>query len=193
MRGEHLNFVAGGNADTGSSPHARGARLASLGMPWPNGIIPACAGSTRCFPGRRRELGDHPRMRGEHRPVARTPLPDRGSSPHARGAHLVGGGTSPRLGIIPACAGSTLARPRETCPSWDHPRMRGEHSVAGGTSCGHGGSSPHARGAHSSASGWNLRSGIIPACAGSTVPVCVKPCEVQDHPRMRGEHRICNF
>ena len=24
MRGEHLNAVAGGNADTGSSPHARG-------------------------------------------------------------------------------------------------------------------------------------------------------------------------
>ena len=113
-------------------------------------------------------------------------------------------------GIIPACAGSTdeceveedyyegssphargarNGRSSWSCPSGDHPRMRGEH-VRGGA----------AR---------TPRHGIIPACAGSTTPVCamiastagssphargaLKPVVTlmaawRDHPRMRGEH-----
>mgnify|MGYP006885945012 CR=1 FL=1 len=34
--------------------------------------------------------------------------------------------------------------------------------------------------------------GIIPACAGSTVDVVVSGRKRRDHPRMCGEHRICD-
>ena len=50
------------------------------------------------------------------------------------------------------------------------------------------GSSPHTRGAHQP-SGWRCSQGrIIPAYAGSTVPVSVTPVSRWDHPRIRGEH-----
>ncbi len=116
------------------------------------------------------------------------------------------------LGIIPACAGSTPsasgrgavflgssphargARPwgcTRGRPSWDHPRMRGEHlpsllllrllvgiiPACAGSTVGmaapvslEGGSSPHARGARGSDQG-GLRG-------------------FWDHPRMRGEHDV---
>ena len=107
MRGEHSlgNVVL--SVETGSSPHARGARLRVGGVPRARGIIPACAGSTARTPGCAWSCRDHPRMRGEHGDVVGSTSDPGGSSPHARGArhvrlrHLRGGG------IIPACAGST--------------------------------------------------------------------------------------
>ena len=53
-----------------------------------------------------------------------------------------------KVGIIPACAGSTS---RESTEQW---------SLTG--------SSPHARGARPYAPGQHSAQGIIPACAGST-------------------------
>ena len=114
------------------------------------------------------------------------------------------------LGIIPACAGSTVGplRTRVTIQGSsphargaprvgviksyifrDHPRMRGEHHQGRGRA--------------------NVRGGIIPACAGSTpsdlapsvrvagssphargaLDTKTRPYRViEDHPRMRGEH-----
>ena len=145
MRGEHCRELVSYTMWQGSSPHARGARPARHGdRDWP-GIIPACAGSTRL---RVLQQGDHPRMRGEHRIAADTPQLFVGSSPHARGAPDLAHRPHARLGIIPACAGSTSGTTR--CPSArrDHPRMRGEHGLA------------RLVGRHVP--------GIIPACAGST-------------------------
>ena len=92
-----------------------------------------------------------------------------GSSPHARGAPAACLSTVIVLGIIPACAGSTLSACGVTCPNQDHPRMRGEHRSRRCKWRSRGGSSPHARGAQ----GYNgmpiHKSGIIPACAGSTL------------------------
>ena len=95
-----------------------------------------------------------------------------------------------RLGIIPACAGSTFCLPSwppnwlgssphargaltssfEILPlAWDHPRMRGEHlRLRAGVVHHVGGSSPHARGARDGR-------GVGLLC-------------LRDHPRMRGEH-----
>ena len=111
-----------------------------------------------------------------------------GSSPHARGARTGNRVRELVPGIIPACAGSTLLMSSDGLSPWDHPRMRGEHSVAGGTSCGHGGSSPHARGALPEALRDVGLDGIIPACAGSTVRRTFVLLSFEDHPRMRGEH-----
>ena len=175
----------------GSSPHARGALVGQLvehlgnrdhprmrgehevcrhANEIPDGIIPACAGSTAiasrastCAVGSSphargapmpakvaKELArDHPRMRGEH--------------DMANAVAMANGG------IIPACAGSTKQQGTPIMPfggssphargaperiqvrgllTGDHPRMRGEHGRRECNLVHHG--------------------GIIPACAGST-------------------------
>ena len=66
MRGEHFTPGRSGRSISGSSPHARGAPTSPSPSATAPGIIPACAGSTRC-PRRVLRFGwDHPRMRGEH-------------------------------------------------------------------------------------------------------------------------------
>ena len=69
-------------------------------------------------------------MRGEHPHQARKARPQRGSSPHARGARARLIDTGARAGIIPACAGSTRKAGDGWCIRQDHPRMRGEHISA---------------------------------------------------------------
>ena len=128
MRGEHTRASVAFPVLTGSSPHARGA---------PVNVENDSARSV-----------DHPRMRGEHRLRDLTGLSVRGSSPHARGARRGGEVPRARIGIIPACAGSTWSSIRSRATIRDHPRMRGEHRCSGPWWSWLQGSSPHARGAH---------------------------------------------
>ena len=147
MRGEHFPCSLVSHTRAGSSPHARGARLAvveELGRP---GIIPACAGSTPLPLPLAFACRDHPRMRREHLKTIPRLLWRWGSSPHARGAHVRVLTYHNCVGIIPACAGSTRPRARRSTSSGDHPRMRGEHSFITALRRRGGGSSPHARGA----------------------------------------------
>ena len=169
----------------GSSPHARGALQELVVVVTHAGIIPACAGSTLSDVQRSREGRDHPRMRGEHH---FTPSPRDftwGSSPHARGARACLGQTLVKSGIILACAGSTGRSGAVPSGCRDHPRMRGEHSVALFLTLSFRGSSPHSRGARRCSGRPGRRPRIIPACAGST-PSSRRGR--RDHPRMRGEH-----
>mgnify|MGYP001652301643 CR=1 FL=1 len=71
-----------------------------------------------------------------------------GSSPHVRGAPTIFNSRSDRTGIIPACAGSTIARAISAQDSRDHPRMCGEHNMFSQPISYDKGSSPHVRGAH---------------------------------------------
>ncbi len=66
MRGVHYVHIVGSDAVIGSSPHARGPLILIIIPLFLPGIIPACAGST--WPGAdgRRDVQDHPRMRGVH-------------------------------------------------------------------------------------------------------------------------------
>ena len=138
----------------------------------------------RCLAGVR----DHPRMCGEHAEYS-TPLAvSTGSSPHVRGARSDTPTTLAILGIIPACAGSTLTLFASHVSVWDHPRMCGEHRGRGRRRGQEQGSSPHVRGAPL---GYHLQAsliGIIPACAGSTNPLAFSRPRNRDHPRMCGEH-----
>ena len=54
--------------------------------------------------------------------------------------------------IIPAYAGSTVDCVVVGFPEWDHPRIRGEHTVYIDPKEGSDGSSPHTRGARSARS-----------------------------------------
>ena len=148
MRGEHIARLARQPMQLGSSPHARGAPLAAVRHRLERGIVPACAGSTSATAMPAGCLGDHSRMRGEHKAdYPRHPVV-KGSSPHARGAHtsqhqLRGpiSESSPHARgalrwsacvplpprIIPTCAGNTSCMAQPVAQLRDHPRMRGEH------------------------------------------------------------------
>ena len=111
IRGEHDKGLPAELDEAGSSPHARGAPVVPRSQLADLGIIPECAGSTgwSCPTGQAGR--DHPRMRGEHGSAHEGETRGKGSSPHARGAR---GGRAARarvLGIIPACAGSTVRIP----------------------------------------------------------------------------------
>ena len=188
VRGEHGRGRVLHVRAPGSSPRARGAPSHARAGARARGIIPACAGSTR----RRPELGgwswDHPRVRGEHAGSVRTIDMPPGSSPRARGAptrRLRGASVA---GIIPACAGSTPTRRGACGGGWDHPRVRGEHDATRSAWPASSGSSPRARGAPVLVEADLGGSGIIPACAGSTVCARVGGRSGRDHPRVRGEH-----
>ena len=188
MRGEHGAHTARRRTRTGSSPHARGAHDTVPKNFLLLGIIPACAGSTPRARTAGSRSGDHPRMRGEHtvsRPILCT---ETGSSPHARGALRGLFGHTLGRGIIPACAGSTMAETWRLRCRRDHPRMRGEHMLEQSRDSRCPGSSPHARGARRRRDSVRDDRGIIPACAGSTSPSRMGPSPGRDHPRMRGEH-----
>src|SRR5690606_38703091 len=86
LRGEHQVASMMSSSRDGSPPPARGAPNNAWRMLVPNGITPACAGSTGAAEGTVVEIADHPRLRGEH--VAERPLEldSLGSPPPARGA-----------------------------------------------------------------------------------------------------------
>ena len=88
-RGEHPTNAGGIRTDQGSSPLARG----TLGrvpahLPYA-GLIPARAGNTCGFPPPRSPAGAHPRSRGEHSGFVHGTTVEPGSSPLARGTHLL--------------------------------------------------------------------------------------------------------
>ena len=168
MCGEHVLVFFTLIMSAGSSPHVRGARRWRRRPSSAAGIIPACAGSTADPEMRTTRNGDHPRMCGEHDCGLQSRWRCMGSSPHVRGAHHVRDLVGRVLGIIPACAGSTLDVVVQGKPGKDHPRMCGEHEFRTGKSLVNSGSSPHVRGA--------LVIHHAPA------PF------MRDHPRMCGEH-----
>ncbi len=168
MCGEHVGALKRAIGEEGSSPHVRGAPQAGAEVVLANGIIPACAGSTRgptpSVPSRR----DHPRMCGEHTYSNIEQSWIEGSSPHVRGAPVVVCHLVRVQGIIPACAGSTVTCHCIATNSRDHPRMCGEHVDDRGDVHWEVGSSPHVRGAPPRRPQTAAARGIIPACAGST-------------------------
>ncbi len=188
VRGEHVDSASRATADAGSSPRARGAqppqRLSATGR----GLIPACAGSTLAAWHGTTTGRAHPRVRGEHLGSAIDTVKGWGSSPRARGA-LAEQETGRRAhGLIPACAGSTCAEQYVRLPKAAHPRVRGEHDATLEKGGGKPGSSPRARGAPRADPRGAAELGLIPACAGSTIPDRPSgPCRWA-HPRVRGEH-----
>ena len=146
MRGEHLGSTSNGVPAWGSSPHARGTLVFSIGIIPSLGIIPACAGNTQRVIHIAHHVVDHPRMRGEHHRAWLRSSADAGSSPHARGTQHDELSEHVAPGIIPACAGNTRTSDTHATYPRDHPRMRGEHGFDGDDFVSAEGSSPHARG-----------------------------------------------
>ena len=66
-------------------------------------------------------------MCGDHTKGAMDILKIKGSPPHVRGPLIANFSYLYIYGITPACAGTTSRRPAKAGPSWDHPRMCGDH------------------------------------------------------------------
>ena len=188
MCGEHVREAMTLDGDPGSSPHVRGAHVGRADDVRADGIIPACAGSTKRSLDHEDHQEDHPRMCGEHPLTVMWTVMASGSSPHVRGARECWRRFRCGLGIIPACAGSTRREIRLPHFRRDHPRMCGEHDTCCCRSSTDSGSSPHVRGARPCGRLGKSVSGIIPACAGSTIMQRASANNLRDHPRMCGEH-----
>ena len=188
--GEH--FVLSGHALLwrGSSPRVRGTLLANLDIVNKHGIIPACAGNTEHEGVRERSSRDHPRVCGEHSRPAFRIVQCGGSSPRVRGTLSTCLPHRAMRGIIPACAGNTDGDKGRSARTRDHPRVCGEHLIAGLVAALVWGSSPRVRGTPPMALRPFCSPGIIPACAGNTMVRRLWRVTLRDHPRVCGEHRL---
>ena len=127
-RGEYFMSAMALSIAFGSSPLSRGIPSTDIVDGSRFGIIPALAGNT--FIGCWGLLihGDHPRSRGEYRPMSDPFVSPMGSSPLSRGIQSDGDCAGERLRIIPALAGNTDNGAILTFKDSDHPRSRGEYN-----------------------------------------------------------------
>ena len=89
--------------------------------------------------------------------------------------------------ITPARAGKSQKPPGRWSPRRDHPRTRGEKSVAvKGVDISEG-SPPHTRGKGGSTVKYSFEQGITPAHAGKRKAKAHIGAAQEDHPRTRGE------
>ena len=193
----------------GSSPHTRGAPPQLLDGGRQFGIIPAYAGSTLGGAGRVCEIGDHPRIRGEHAssacafralvwiiPAYAGSTCENGARaahladhPRIRGEHQIHlNSTGDIRGSSPHTRGALSSYPTCELPRMDHPRIRGEHTLFRQAADSKLGSSPHTRGAREGGADVRVVVRIIPAYAGSTCTSRRRGVRKWDHPRIRGEH-----
>ena len=130
----------------GSSPRMRGKRLWGRRARAAHRIIPAHAGQTASIVGANAPWPDHPRACGANKRKKPQNASPPGSSPRMRGKLMI---VSPAMGglrIIPAHAGQTGVRPKNTVLIADHPRACGANSLPLRFGGAHGGSSPRMRG-----------------------------------------------
>ena len=151
-------------------------------------LIPARAGNTRQMTRTFSATSAHPRSRGEHVVAGIGLLVAAGSSPLARGTHLLSMGNAQRTWLIPARAGNTRIPWRNCLEHPAHPRSRGEHWIPAFLAEKLTGSSPLARGTRFNDARIIRRNRLIPARAGNTFHNHIAVQTPLAHPRSRGEH-----
>ena len=97
----------------GSSPLARGTLFSMLTTGQARGLIPARAGNTLKSRKSSSLTRAHPRSRGEHDFFQGADAFGYGSSPLARGTHIVQQMQKHNTGLIPARAGNTHRQPSQ--------------------------------------------------------------------------------
>ena len=111
-----------------------------------------------------------------------------GSSPLARGPRSMARFGDIVLGLIPARAGTTIRRLPYPPRPRAHPRSRGDHFQISRQNSTVSGSSPLARGPPPVRIPEWVRTGLIPARAGTTPAGNVHVVTHGAHPRSRGDH-----
>ena len=166
----------------------RGKRPGSRAYRRSDRLIPAYAGKTsRALKGMS-VTPAHPRVCGENAVEGALGVSGLGSSPRMRGkpSPLTRPWMNPRL--IPAYAGKTMARARNSGLARAHPRVCGENRVRASLRLPWVGSSPRMRGKHAVREYSDPRGRLIPAYAGKT-QVRKRACAIsRAHPRVCGEN-----
>ena len=142
---------------------------------------------------RSRRRTAHPRVCGENDSLNGIKRTIAGSSPRVRGKHAASESHRGALGLIPACAGKTTHWRRIRRIHRAHPRVCGENISDGIDQLGHRGSSPRVRGKHPAATDGDLKTGLIPACAGKTSSCQCSGTASRAHPRVCGENAATVF
>ena len=172
----------------GSSPLTRGKQEANGGLEIDGRLIPAHAGKTPQLSVFSASREAHPRSRGENGRLRCGSCCASGSSPLTRGKHGAAGEALNLRGLIPAHAGKTCPSSRQGLGTQAHPRSRGENRSPSGRSVSTMGSSPLTRGKLLAEQADNLDVRLIPAHAGKTWPMIMRPIASPAHPRSRGEN-----
>ena len=167
-RGVYFQPAYSSHPHKGSSPLARGLPELGPRRCKRRRIIPARAGFTTGACIVVGHYWDHPRSRGVYVDGALRGGRCRGSSPLARGLHVVDDDDRRASGIIPARAGFTWPVPSSAGSRADHPRSRGVYYSTPTRSTVSVGSSPLARGLPPGRRGRVGGGRIIPARAGFT-------------------------
>ena len=115
MGGDHLPAPTAKGSWPGSPPHGRGPQAARDSDAQRVGLTPAWAGTTRLAPLCARARRAHPRMGGDHLPMAPGARVSAGSPPHGRGPHHVGRLAARIVGLTPAWAGTTMSMASVRC------------------------------------------------------------------------------
>ena len=126
-------------------------------------------------------------MCGEQAVFPRLPRSSPGSSPRVRGTELPDFAEGQPFGIIPACAGNRETLAQKQKGARDHPRVCGEQSISCRYRHSKPGSSPRVRGTGILRLLLVITWGIIPACAGNSLPQAPVSPSQRDHPRVCGE------
>ena len=122
-------------------------------------------------------------MLGKHHSEEGSPPPTRGTLAHPHRIYYL-------VRITPAYAGNTNDEKSFRLVTWDHPRLRGEHTVKLPNWADRIGSPPPTRGTQSISNCIIIKFRITPAYAGNTDGNGYARIDGQDHPRLRGEHSM---
>ena len=174
---------------SGSSPRVRGKPQPYCREAQECRLIPACAGKTGKLVRPISHDRAHPRVCGENRVGKRGYGARRGSSPRVRGKPYSLTSGAFLNGLIPACAGKTKSQNCSRRAAWAHPRVCGENEGFSLDGVVDPGSSPRVRGKHGVVDPFEAGDGLIPACAGKTVPSACDTFSPSAHPRVCGENR----
>ena len=186
--GENTKAASALTWSDGSSPRVRGKLIAVRVFEGSSGLIPACAGKTTNRTIATKNNRAHPRVCGENFFRLFPRVRGFGSSPRVRGKQACVWVGMIRSRLIPACAGKTSTT--ECGKSWigAHPRVCGENTTHLMLMMALPGSSPRVRGKLNPDRAPGRRLGLIPACAGKTIPAYEAISEDRAHPRVCGEN-----
>ena len=132
--------------------------------------------------------GDHPRIHGEHVTAKSNKTDTLGSPPHTRGTLDCFRLKDLKHRITPAYTGNTSFQILHNSSSWDHPRIHGEHRFTLLETFPLEGSPPHTRGTLTMTDTIVTALRITPAYTGNTKANKESLKELEDHPRIHGEH-----
>ena len=177
---------------SGSSPRVRGRRCFLNIVDHLPGLIPACAGQTGMICTVARSAAAHPRVCGADVLDMNAGVTRMGSSPRVRGRPSRRTTSTTRSGLIPACAGQTLAPAGALTAMRAHPRVCGADEVYSFNPGHDVGSSPRVRGRLGPGHLERRLVGLIPACAGQTCTFRQPMNHPRAHPRVCGADRLCD-